>query len=370
MAKILYGVHGTGHGHAIRALAVARHYPQHDFLFVSHGEAAALLRREFRVEECPNPETPVRFHRVAIDSLVRSNLLLWRRKKHLLRRIEHLISRFKPDVALTDYEFFVPLACRNMGVPCLSLDHQHIITTSYHRLPFFQIYSYLITYCAIRLLFSSASHFLVTSFYLPDQRSAHPDATFAPPLLRQSVIEKEPMDAGHVVAYQGYSTFKQFLPFLRTIQRPVMVYGFDAARTDGNLCFKKYSEDGFLQDLSSCAYVICGGGHSLISEALFFGKPVMSLPIVNAFEQFLNAHYLEKLGYGRMVTGLTPQFNIIASFEARLDQFKGNIAESSFYGNNEIFSFLDCFVREKALIPAVPALVRQYGDKKGCLVTL
>jgi uncharacterized protein (TIGR00661 family) len=352
MAKILYGVHGTGHGHAIRALAVARHYPQHEFLFVSHGDAAALLRPEFRVEECPNPETPVRFHQVAIDSLIRANLRLWHRKARLLRGIEQLIRRFKPDVALTDYEFFVPLACRNTGVPCLSLDHQHIITTCSHRLPFSQLYSYFMTSCAIRFLFSSASHFLVTSFYRPDQHPGRSNATFVPPLFRESIIGKNPMDGDHVVAYQGYSTFKAFLPFLRTIRRPVMVYGFDAAYRDGNLQFKKYSEEGFLQDLSSCSYIICGGGHSLISEALFYGKPVISVPITNAFEQFLNAYYLEKMGYGRMVNHLHPEPGIIPAFEDRLDQFKRNIAGGSFYGNDATFSFLDHFIRQRGLIPA------------------
>ena len=48
MAKILYGVHGTGHGHAVRSLTLARHFAGlgHEFLFVSHGAGADILRRE------------------------------------------------------------------------------------------------------------------------------------------------------------------------------------------------------------------------------------------------------------------------------------------------------------------------------------
>ncbi len=68
MGRILYGVHGTGHGHAIRALTIARHFAGlgHEILFVSHGAGAAILRREFPVEEIPNPETPIRGHKVAL----------------------------------------------------------------------------------------------------------------------------------------------------------------------------------------------------------------------------------------------------------------------------------------------------------------
>ena len=350
MAKILYGVHGTGHGHAIRALTVARHYPGHEIRFVAHGDAAELLRREFQVEECPNPETPVRFHRVATATGIRRNLSVWRRKAQLLRSIEELVDRFEPDVAITDYEFFVPMACRNRGIPCLSLDHQHIVTACPHRPPFLQLPSYFATHWAIRNLFSEASHFLVTSFFRPRRYSSYLTTRIVPPLFRETVLGNEPSDGEHVIAYQGYSTFKRFLPFLRSIRRPVMVYGFNTEDfTEGNLHFRKHSEPGFLKDLAACSYIICGGGHTLLSEALFYGKPVMSFPIEKAFEQFLNAFYIEKLGYGHKVSGFNPRPDIIRSFEARLDWFRKNIRGANFRGNPEVFSLLDRFVKDRSL---------------------
>ena len=65
MARIIYGVHGTGHGHAIRALTVARHFAEHEFLFLSHGAGAAILSPEFQVLESPCLVTVVRQHKVA-----------------------------------------------------------------------------------------------------------------------------------------------------------------------------------------------------------------------------------------------------------------------------------------------------------------
>lgn len=349
MARILYGVHGTGHGHAIRALTVARNYPGHEFLFVSHGDGASILRTEFVVTECPNPETPVCFHRVATLPAIFNNLRIWRKKSFLLKSVQKIIDRFKPDVAITDYEFFVPLACRDAGIPCLSLDHQHIVIGRTHSVPLSQTASYLITRLAIRYLFSNVSHFLVTSFFGPHSYSNRTQTLISPPLLRQSVLKQKPREGNHVIAYQGYSTFSRFFSFLKTVQRPVMVYGFDSAHTDGNLHFKKPSEDGFLQDLASSCYVICGGGHMLLSEALFYGKPVLSFPIGNAFEQFLNAFYLKKLGYGHYVTTFNPQSHIICSFEAQLNQFRKNIRDGDFCGNRQIFAILDRLIIEKSL---------------------
>ena len=65
MAKILYGVHGTLHGHAMRALTLARHFSEHDFLFVTHDRGTAVLSPEYRVVEIPGPLTIYKNHRVA-----------------------------------------------------------------------------------------------------------------------------------------------------------------------------------------------------------------------------------------------------------------------------------------------------------------
>jgi len=95
--------------------------------------------------------------------------------------------------------------------------------------------------------------------------------------------------------------------------------------------------------------VVCGGSHTLISEALHYGKPVISFPIKNAFEQYLNALYLERLGYGRYFTGLRPRPEIIPDFEARLEDFRANIRPVSFNGNPEIYALVDQFIRQKGL---------------------
>ena len=350
MAKILYGVHGTGHGHAVRALTIARHFAGlgHEFLLVSHGAGADILRREFPVADCPNPETPIRGHRVAVAAAIYSSLRVRSRSRTYINRLLQLMERFQPDVALSDYEYFVPLAALRAGVPCLSLDNQHVITCCRHPVPWAQYPSYLATAMAVRCFFSRASDFLVTSFFQPPLKPGV-RARILPPLLRETVIERQSRDAGPVVAYQGYTTFQRFLPLLRAIPSPVAVYGFDRQGVDGNLHFKQNSETGFLDDLSSCRYVVCGGSHTLISEALYFGKPVLSFPIQGAFEQFLNAFYLERLGYGQYFTGFDPHPKIIPAFEAKLMEYRRNLSQENFCGNPEIFALVEQFIRTKKL---------------------
>jgi uncharacterized protein (TIGR00661 family) len=348
MARIIYGVHGTGHGHAIRALTVARHFGEHEFLFLSHGAGADILRPEFRVLESDCLVTVVRQHKVAGLATVGQNALILANSFATVRRLRQIIAEFKPDVALTDYDFFLPRVARRLGLPCLSLDHQHIISVGRHHLPWRQMAEYVLTKGIIDLLFSAADVFLATSFFCPPE-VAGATVRVVPPLLRDQVIACQSRPGSHVVAYQGYETFKRFFPLLQTIPRPVMVYGFDEAGQQGNLTFKKKSETGFLEDLAGCSYLICGGSHTLLSEALYLGKPVLSFPITGAFEQFLNAFYLDRLGYGRKLENQEPSPDIFPAFEARLEQMQKTISQGSFCGNQLIYDLISHFIAHRTL---------------------
>lgn len=348
MARILYGVHGTGHGHAIRALTVARHFREHRFLFLSHGAGAAMLRAEFPVLESPCLVTVVRHHAVAGMATLRENIVILSQASAVQRRLEGLIADFRPEVALTDYDFFLPRVARRLGLPCLSLDHQHIIPAGRHPVPPGQRHVYLLTKMIVQLLFSCADSYLATSFFRPAGGS-HGNIRVVPPLLREQVLSRRPTPGEHVVAYQGYETFQRFLPLLMAIPRPVRVYGFDREEQQGNLFFRRNAENGFLNDVAGCRYLICGGSHTLLSEALYFGKPVLSFPIQGAFEQFLNAFYLERLGYGRKLETQQPSPAVIAAFEGDLERFQGTIRRGHFCGNAEIYSLISTFLAHGCL---------------------
>ncbi|MDD5521696.1 MAG: glycosyltransferase family protein [Kiritimatiellae bacterium] len=346
MANILYGVHGTGHGHAIRALTVARHFHQHEFLFVTHGTAETILGKEFKTFHCMNPETPIKNHRIDTIAMFRSSLQAQLRQSDNLKTLAKTIDDFKPDVAISDYESFVPAICRKVSIPCLSFDHQHILPFCSSDIPFSGIPGYWITRAAILIFFNKATDYLVTSFYRPPSATAASGKTSVlPPLLRETIIKLQPSDKGHVVSYQGYSTFNAFIPFLKTIDRKVMVYGTDKYCANDNLVFKAPSESQFLEDLASCSYVICGGGHTLISEALYLGKPVLSFPVRHACEQQLNALYLQRLGYGMFSSSYHPTRELAQTFEMKLECFRKTIRGNNFLGNPEIFARINGFIQ-------------------------
>lgn len=345
MGRVLYGIHGTGHGHAMRGLTIARALRQHEFLFVAGDDAPRVLEKEFRVHHFPNLGTVFRNYRIDFAATIaRAIPLLWHRN-HLIEELLSVIDDFKPDVCMTDLEYFVPRAAERRHLSCLTLDHQHIITCCEHNLPSNLLWDAFFQGLTPRYLFRPTAVNLLISFYAPKVLPQY-HARVAPPLLRERVLHAKPRDDGHILVYQSNSTHEALIDFLRSqTKRTCYVFGYrqDHGAID-NVIFQPKSEEGFLSLLESCSYVIQGGSHTLMSEALYLGKPILSLPLGAMVEQRFNALYLERLGYGWQASIENLATNLLQRFEERLPQFKENIARGSFCGNQLVFDLVDKFI--------------------------
>lgn len=350
MARILYGVHGTGHGHAMRALILARGMPWHEFIFVADDDATTVLAPEFQVECLPNLGTVFKNYRVDIGATIRRALPLLLERKRYIRQALNLIEKFQPDVCMVDLEYFVPAAAALTGLPCLTLDHQHILTCCEHRLPPDLLWDAFLQGLTPRLLFRPTAANILISFYQAPLRPKF-NALVAPPILRQKTLDLKPENGSHILVYQSNSTDSRLLSCLKKIpRRQAHIFGYrDEELQDGNLHFHKRDEDRFNELLGSCAYVIQGGSHTLMSEALYLGKPILSLPLRAMVEQRLNALYLERLGYGLKTSIGQLEPELLQDFEARLPEFRNNIAGRNFAGNELVFGLVDKFAATAAL---------------------
>ena len=340
MARIFFGVMGDALGHVSRALAVAQDMTEHDFLFLGGGKVLKLKEMGYRVEEVPMPSTYYSKNRVRVTATVLNGLKVILGRKRVIDKMEEIIKDFDPHLILTDYEFFSPLAARRMGIPCISIDHQHFLTKCLFEFPRGQVLGRLMLGFPLRYLFSHADQYLITAFFQLPVRNPE-NAEVFPPILRREVKEVIPTEGDHVLVYQTSPTFHRLLPVLEQMSCQCMVYGFGEKPSSKNLIFKGHSSRGFLEDLAACRYVITNGGHNVISEALYFGKPVFSFPIQLAYEQFFNAHMVRSLGYGDYSLSSHPDFSLFDAFEKRLVQFKARIAGEHFLGNRELVGRLE-----------------------------
>jgi len=349
MANILYGVQGVGHGHSIRAMTIAHSFPQHNFLFVSDRDGYNLLRPEYDVCRLAVNESLVSAHSLTYSGSVYSfckNLCCGRAG---FRKTMQRIDSFKPDVAITDYEPNLPGICRTIGLSCLSLDHQHVIRFGKVKLPANKNVALSLFRMAIWMQFQKLKNYMIISFFAPPIKAKHQVEIF-PPIFRQQVLDRTPSEGDHILAYHGYTTTSKFHTFLSSLPYPVRCYGMGENRVVGNVTYKKNSTDHFLDDLASCRYVMGTAGHTLLSEALFYGKPVMAFPIRNACEQFINGYYLEKNGYGLMNDAFHPSENTLAIFENNQESYKKTIQEKSFFGNEKVIAVLDRYFTTKKFL--------------------
>ena len=350
MGRVLYGIHGTGHGHAMRGLTIARALPEHEFLFVAGDDAIPVLEPEFRVHHFPNLGTCFKNYTVDFSATIaRAVPLLWHRKTYTNELLQ-VIEEFRPDVCMTDLEYFVPRAAKEAHIPCLTLDHQHIITCCAHKLPRNLLWDAFVQGLTPRYLFCPTEANLLISFYAPPILKKY-HARVAPPLLRERVLSATPSDKGHVLVYQSNSTDAALIQFLRTqTNRTCYVFGYTKTEgQDGNVIFMPKSEEGFLSLLESASYVIQGGSHTLMSEALYLGKPILTIPLGSMVEQRFNALYIERLGYGLQADMKHLSENLLDVFEEKLPFFRENIARGSFCGNDLVFGLVDTFIRTKNL---------------------
>lgn len=350
MAHVLYGIHGTGHGHAMRGLTIARRLSQHNFLFVASDDATKVLEREFPVRRLPNLGTV--FHNYKVDfsaTIARATPLLLKQQGYI-RQALSIIDEFKPDVCMTDLEYFVPRAAERAGLPCLTLDHQHVITCCRHCLPPGMWADALLQSITPRWLFRPTSDNLIVSFYAPPVLPRC-KARVAPPILRDSVLALSSGDEGHILVYQSNSIHSNLIDFLRrATDRLCYVYGYRRAEgREGNVVFMKKNEEVFLRLLAGCAYVIQGGSHTLMSEALHLGKPILALPIGAMVEQRLNALYVERLNYGMQANIRTLTPDMLKNFEGHLPAYRAAIAAGNFCGNEIVFGLTDAFIKSGAL---------------------
>lgn len=346
MARIIYGIHGTGHGHAMRGLTIARRLRQHQFLFVCEDDAPAVLENEFHVHRIPNLGTVFNNYKVDLKATVaRAIPTLWHRERYI-REILDLMHAFEPDVCMTDMEYFVPRAAERAGIPCMTLDHQHIITCCRHNVPEDLRWETFVQGLTPKFLFRPTRYNLLVSFYQPPVLPKY-SARVVPPILRDKVIALKPRDDGHVIVYQSNSIHGNLIEFLKTAtKRTCYVFGYgDREGREDNVIFVPKSEDGFLRILEGCSYVIQGGSHTLMTEALYLGKPVLTLPLKAMLEQRFNALYIERLNYGMQADMYALEPSLLGEFEANLESYRASIARGHFCGNDMVFGLVDTFAR-------------------------
>lgn len=343
MARILYGVNGEGSGHSTRAKEVLSHLVRagHSVHVVSFDRGLRNLKDDFEVTEIYGLRFAYVNDRVRYRRTLGKNLLTVPQAARSFRRLLRQADDWGIELVITDFE---PLSCRvahRRGLPLISIDNQHCLTDAEITYPREYRREAAAAKLVTRLMTPRAGARLIISFFQAPVRRKR--TWLFPPILRREVLETRPTTGEHILVYVT-SPSSKLAELLGRIRGRFFLYGFDREGEDGNLTFKKPSLAGFLADLAGCRAVIANAGFSLVSEALYLGKPYLAYPVQRQFEQVFNAYYVDKMGYGAWWDELNKER--VESFLYNLDACRERLAGYPRQDNSALLARLDALIAE------------------------
>jgi uncharacterized protein (TIGR00661 family) len=342
--QILYGVPGEGMGHATRSKVVIEYLLNigHDVHVVSSSRAFTFLDKSF-----PGRVTEIKgFHFAYKNAEVSKTGTFMLNLKNAGKNLVYNIGKqlqlerdFKPQLVITDFESFSFYFAKLHKLPLISIDNMQVMNRCELDITIEkgEKGNYRLAKQIVKSKVPSCNHYFITSFF--KAKVIKKNTSVMPPIIRKTIEEAVVSQQNHLLMYQTSSSLKTVQETLAKLPNEnFIVYGMNLDKIEGNVQYKPFSETQFITDFASAKAVIANGGFSFISEAVYLKKPIYSFPIANQFEQYMNAAYIDKLGYGRHFKELSA--DNLKSFLFDLPHFQQNLAEYKQEGNTNLFTLL------------------------------
>ena len=349
--RILYGVVGEGMGHAMRSRVVVEHLlaAGHQIEIMASGRAVDFLKKKVEgrgdVNRIHGLHIVYEENRMRLGATLAENVLKGAVAvpKQIAAYFE-MITDFRPDCVISDFESWTYYYAKAHRLPIFSIDNQQIINRCTipddvlegHRADF------EITKAFVKSKLPFCDHYLITSFFAPPIRKER--TSIHKPILRPEILAAQRSRGDHLLVYQTAEGNEQLAETLQRTGLECRVYGMRRAITEeqveGNLRYRPFSETQFIDDLAGARAVIAGGGFTLMGEAVYLHKPMLSVPVRGQFEQVLNGRYLEKLGYGRYAESLDDPRHV-ESFVKAIPGCEEALAAYAQDGNKALFAEVD-----------------------------
>ena len=302
--RVLYGVVGEGLGHATRSRVVAERLLEqgHEVKMVASGQALPYLQQHLPdVEPIWGTSFVLEQGEVkrwkTFSSNVRGGATGWPSD---WRKGVTIARAYRPDLMLSDFDAFAYLVARQFRKPVISIGNIDMVTRCAHDAEILRGVrpDYVTARTYVRAKIPRADHYVIASLFRPRVRLRR--TTLTRPILRDEILNLHPEDGQHLLVYGRIGD--DAIAALEWSEVPCLIYGARSELTEdvreGNLVYRPFSNEGFVEDLRRCRGVVASAGHSLMSEAVYLRKPMLALPLAGQFEQQMNARYLERMGYG------------------------------------------------------------------------
>ncbi|MEM3127244.1 MAG: glycosyltransferase family protein, partial [Candidatus Woesearchaeota archaeon] len=210
-----------------------------------------------------------------------------------------IIIKEKPDIIINDFEPFTAYIGKIFFIPLIEVNNNQVISKGKIAVPKESFFDYIKSRIILKIVVPIANKYIISSFFEVPLKSKK--AVLVAPILRKEVKKLKPQKKDYVLVYQTSKSNSKLLHELKKIDQEFIIYGFNIDKKEANLNFRAFDNKQFYKDLANCKAIITNGGFTLITEAIYLKKPILSIPIKKQFEQMTNALYVEKLGFGKKI---------------------------------------------------------------------
>lgn len=282
--NILFAIQATGNGHLSRAREIIPHLLNHGNLDVLVSGRQAEVQLPYLIKY-KRPGIGYTFGKHGgidfIDSI-----------QHLKPfRFFYDISTFpvhQYDLIINDFEPVTAWACKLQKKPCIALSHQASFLSPFAPRPAKKNH---ISEMILR-------HFAPSSQQIGFHFKKY-DTFIRTPVIRSEIRNLNPTNNGHVTVYLPAHADEVIIPHLKRVPDIEWhVFSKHAKMTchEKNVQVFPVSQEKFLNSFASCDGLITAGGFESPAEAIFLKKKIMSVPMLNQYEQACNAEALKGAG--------------------------------------------------------------------------
>ena len=347
MRNVLIFVTGIGLGDAVREYAIINELKKIEEVRVriaAYGMSKKFFENKFKTIEIRGFNAVSERFNLEFNQFVRSNATLPLTWKSQIKKLQVENAGFKPDLVVTDFEPLGVLFSRSTGAKFIGVFgvepksfeeffSQRKGTVLFHRMQA----NYL------RNMYKAGSVYGEGVIVPSITKAKSSEKIKIVDLITRESKEKSSLGKGKIVIILGGSTFgtalgKILLKVLPKIEEDFVIFGFDKPKEKiENVEFKPISVEA-LQYIKNSRGVITLAGHTTISEALVFRKPLLSFPIPNHIEQEYNGYILRKNKLGtvkELQTWSKEQYLIecINEFLQVRAEIKKNLIKADFRGD-------------------------------------
>jgi len=334
--KIFYAFSGQGYGHASRSSVTIQYLESlgHE-IRIATGEQGLIFARQVGLKNVFGIEQFKIHHSRQGASAVKTLFKLFQQspKKIFLNtfKLHRALKNFKPDFVISDMEPFSYSWAKWRELPLWTINNQSLITLTKFSTPTHLLTDYFGAKTVVSLINPPADLNFVLSFcpQLTPLRAKYKNKSFlVPPILRKELFSLTPKVGNHILIYQTDSTYQKRVRAIVNHFPQIKFYIYNL-KNDGRFgrqaVFRKFSSTQLLEDLAGARAVILNGGFTVLGEAIYLKKPIISLPLHGDFEQTLNAILLDRANYGIFL----PKVDLerVEKFFDNLDFYERNLQD-------------------------------------------